>query len=350
MGLHGRGSLFGDKRDNRKEYKSMELYGGQKEPFSNKTGVFDCGDELFGNLGIFDRVNAWRKTKRKQKLEKVLEEIIDKVNTIPRGFGSLPQNRNISLNGYFNYKRSDLQGEEHTAAAKVLGTGNDHETNVRLYAEAMQFIEDSFYDCRHLYKGEPELEARAKEVKTDLEIREVSYNFLRVEGYQEDVAKVAFTLDKKYGAITPDWRYKETAKSGIAKTLDQAAKELGLSSETTERLKVHLMDQELYFVPRDKVIEPQKNESQTRPFEERLLNFIKEHEPGNATIDSDRLAGILKEGERVRSEQREEQRESLKAYARRALAGEEKTTSTKDIRQTSTPQRGEGGRNLSVLV
>lgn len=341
MGLYGKENLF-----NRMEYKDMELHDTVNKQFENKIGLFDRGDELFSNVGIFERVNAWRKARRKQKLVKALKEIVNEVNTVPRGLGTLPETKNISMNGYFNYKYPNLQGLENTTIAKVLGTGNDHETNVRLYAKAMQLIDDSFYDCRHLYKGDPELEAIAEKVRTNLEKREKYENHLRVKGYQEDIAQKTRALDEKFGAITPDWRYKEMAKSGIASVLEQAEKDLGESlntkgkkqlHETMERLKVYLAREDLYFVPRKEIVEYRNNDPQTRPFEERVQDFIEKYTP---TQDENRE--ILEDSPTQKTF--EQSRESLDVFTRRALAEDKlakETTGIKNTKQISTPPRDE---------
>ena len=298
----------------------MGEYGLYEKPIENKIGVFDRRDKLFVNLGIIEKVNAIRQNRRKQKLEKALQGIIKQVNIIPRGFGSLPENKNISLNGYFNYKHPDLQGQEHTTLAKVLGIGNDQDTNSRLYAKAMQLIEDSFYNIRHLYQGKPELEVRAEEVRADLEKREKCEDFLRVEGYQEEIVQVARDLDKKFGAIRPDSRYKETAKSGIADVLDQAKNDLNLSNDTVEKVKVYLMQQDLYLVSRKKALgRENNNESSTRSLEERILDFMKEHEQGEDPTDSQRATEILKESRGARNKKKQDRLDSLKAKTARSV-------------------------------
>lgn len=311
----------------------MGLYGShdsQSNLFNNKIGVVDRRDGLFSNFKIFKKLYEIRQNRREQKLEKALQKIIDQVNTIPRGFGSLPQNKNISLNGYFNYKHPDLQGREHTTLAEVLGIGNDHDTNVRLYAKAMQLIEDSFYNIRHLYQGNPELEAKVENVRALLEIREGSQAYLREVGYEEEIFQLARSLDREFEATVPDRRYKEMAKSGIADVLEQAKKELNLSDKTAEELAVFFGNQKVYFVPRENFFRRQQgNKSLTdaNTLEERFSDFIQEHEPADDTTDSTRVAELLEESKRAENERKENRKNALINESNKY-----RSTSSRDVR------------------
>lgn len=340
MGLYEKGNDW-DYRD-RKEYKQMDVYDIANDPFKYKLGFF----ERFKNVFSDD------KNSRKQKLEKVLQEICDQVNTVPRGFGSLPENKKISMNGYFNIKHPDLQGLEDTTTAQILGTGNDHETNVRLYAKAVQLIDDLFYEnrivIRELCQKDPELWAMVDETVTGLKRREEGYDFLREKGHQEKVAKEVMALDKKFGAIDPDFRYKELAKSGIANVLAQAEKELGQSlndkekkqlNATMEKLKVYIARENLYLVPRDEIIKHRNNDPQTQPFAVRLEKFIGKHTP---TQDKNRET--WEEGKTQKTF--DMPKESLDAYTRRALAENRlgKGTTGRAEAQEITAQREETER------
>lgn len=280
--------------------------------YDQQIGIADRGN-IFGNLGILEMINKWREKRRVEKFEKALQEIVIKVNTIPRGFGNLPENKRISLNGYYNYKHPDLIGKEQTVMAETLGTGNDWETNARLYGEAMQLIEDLFYDCRHLYVDNPELKAKAAEVRSNLELREECENYLRQVSYDPQIVELSAYLDDQFG-LRRDWRYKEMTKSGIAPVLSEAEKDLELAPEDVEKLKVYLAKKRLFLVPRHEVYTG-KIEA-VRPFSGRkLLEFIKKYEGDESEVgqesDSQRVERILKAREARETAAQKSQREFL---------------------------------------
>ncbi|MDD4146421.1 MAG: hypothetical protein PHS83_04935 [Clostridia bacterium] len=241
-------------------------------------------------------MNELRRSRRKQKLERVLKKICDQVNTIPRGYGSLPENKNISLNGYFNYKHPRSQSLENTTAG-IMDTGNDHETNVRLYASEIQLIDDLLYEnrieIRAICQKHPELWVKVNEMVSDLKERAAYEDILREKGYQEEIAGKARILDEKYNALAPDFQYKEIAQAGISGVLNRAEKKfskeideewgefLGAKkkkqlSETMEKLKVYLMRENLSLVPHKEIMQYRKTDCffESRGKQEAKINDV----------------------------------------------------------------------------
>lgn len=189
-------------------------------------------------MGLRNGVSRWLRERREQKLDRILKELCDKVNELPRGYGYY----NVSYPGQ---------------------PANDHYTNVQLYLNELQIIEDEFNQVKSelekLYKNNPQLRAKVEKVKAELEERASIYNKLRENGAEiseEDINRL-FDLEAKYYnskgiiALGANNGLNAAEKKRINDELDRAQNELEKLCnyqdrqklrEDIEMAKVELMD------------------------------------------------------------------------------------------------------------
>ena len=281
----------------RNRYRKKELFGEAVEPtFSNKMGLFER-KEMFVNFGLYEKVHNFFYNRRERKLDKILKELTDNVNVLPRGYGSLPANKNRSLNGYYNFKYANVPG-------------NDEYINKRLFYNELQIIDEAVYEAKpkliKLCGNDPKLIKKVEQRIADLHIRPVEYNKARTgEPFDK---KGLFDIEVRLGnqkaliALASNKGLNAPQENKINDLLVRAESYLGENRTAKEKEQMSKVFEELNVYLRDN--EPNmelgmKNapSEHRTPLADRVLAFTKENEQNHSehTTGQEMKAGGKKE-------------------------------------------------------
>lgn len=264
-----------NKANQKNRYGKKDLFGGVVDPlFSNKTSLFELRKFSF-DFGLYEKVSNYFYTRRERKVDKILEDITDKANVLPRGYGSLPANKNRSLNGYYNFKYANVPG-------------NEDYINKRLYYNELQIIDELVHEVKpqllKLCGNDPRLIEKVEKQIADLYRRSVIYNKLRV-GEPVDKQEL-FDLEDRLGnqraaiALAGNKGLNAKQENMLHDLLVRAEKFLGENRTVKEKAEMKKILEELNVYLRDNeadLVLGLKNaapENRT-PLVERFLFFTK---------------------------------------------------------------------------